>query len=231
MDSTLWKCGATSAIFLLACSNFSPQPTRSTSLQADISSFSNDECPTMSKKCILSANWRSWKCGATLAIFLLVCRHFPPQPTRSTSLQADISSFSNDECAVTQAPQTDGFGSQFQNIIATAVYANTMNERFCLTPIVRMEHNYDSRPTFLREVNELINFPTSSPRELLKASTYEYKKRWLDDFIKVSDREHPSTIGSVRKQFLSNRDDRPTGTGHVAVHVRRSNPHDNRNTT
>ena len=54
------------------------------------------------------------------------------------------------KCTMTQTLQGDGFGSQFQDIISTAVFAQTLNKHFCVTPIESMEHNYDNRSTFVR---------------------------------------------------------------------------------
>lgn len=52
----------------------------------------------------------------------------------------------------------DGFGSQFQNIIATAVFAELNNKKFVYSPFREMQHNYDNDPDFIKKKEDLINF-------------------------------------------------------------------------
>ena len=59
---------------------------------------------------------------------------------------------------VTNPYQVDGFGSQFQNIIAAALYADLTHQQFVYSPFVSMEHNYDNDSAFLEKKEVFINF-------------------------------------------------------------------------
>ena len=50
---------------------------------------------------------------------------------------------------ITNPERTDGFGAQFQTIIASAIYAELNNIPYIYTPFKMMEHNYDNDPEFL----------------------------------------------------------------------------------
>ena len=136
------------------------------------------------------------------------------------------------KCTMTQTLQGDGFGSQFQNIISTAVFAQTLNKHFCVTPIESMEHNYDNRSTFLREVNELINLPVLSSQEDMDIEKCEVKKGWLVSYIvqEANQLDVRTKLGNIRKQFLGNKRSLSELRKHAAVHIRRQNSFDNRNT-
>ena len=59
---------------------------------------------------------------------------------------------------VTNPPRKDGFGSQFQTIIYSVIYADLNNKKFLYTPFQSMEHNYDNDPDFLEKKEKVINF-------------------------------------------------------------------------
>src|SRR5579859_5534663 len=60
--------------------------------------------------------------------------------------------------AITNNQPHDGFGSQFQELIDTVIYAELHDKLFVYTPFKRMEHNYYNDPDFLAKKEALINF-------------------------------------------------------------------------
>ncbi len=134
------------------------------------------------------------------------------------------------QCEVTQKLQYDGFGSQFQNIISTAVFAHVTGRVFCMTPIHEMEHNYDHRKGFINEVNALMNMHTGTKRARDKAQVLGFKKDWLDEFLlsPENNTEAQEVLATLRRRFL--KDKSRARRIPVAVHVRRLNAHDTRET-
>jgi len=61
---------------------------------------------------------------------------------------------------VTNSRRKDGFGAQFQEVIAAVIYAEIQNKKFVYTPFKLMEHNYDNDPDFIAKKERLINFMT-----------------------------------------------------------------------
>ncbi len=74
----------------------------------------------------------------------------------------------------TTAPRTDGFGAQFQNIIADILYVyNNTNHTYVFPNIASFEHNYTKDPEFTERLVQYMNlrshFPLPSyvsPREV-----------------------------------------------------------------
>lgn len=162
-------------------------------------------------------------CVVTLSLFLSIL---------STTLYArdvglsGLSAYQLPSCDVTQEPQDDGFGSQFQNIVASHVFSVVHGLSFCATPISAIEHNYNDDPAFLENVKSLISLPFVSA-EHGRITHLENKKAWLDNFLR-----EPSTA-RVAKRILTtlNRDFVIHNTGdpsrEAVVHVRKRNMHDN----
>ena len=69
----------------------------------------------------------------------------------------------NAEIFITNNGQSDGFGSQFQGLISTVIYADLHQKQFAYTPFRIMEHNYDRDPEFIAKKEKLINFIGSFP--------------------------------------------------------------------
>ena len=147
---------------------------------------------------------------------------------------------SKTQCEATQVAEPGGFGSQYQNIIQTALYAEWKTKSFCVTPITFVAHNYDGRDTFVREINEMMALPKLSDRQFyclfvescqlrLETNIYfiENKKKWFDDFIKV--KEHADFakpfLQKIGRTTLSHLRHKTQGK-HAVVHIRRPNPHD-----
>lgn len=129
---------------------------------------------------------------------------------------------------VTNPCQSDGFGSQFQGIIAAAIYAELDRKQFVYTPFQTMEHNYDNDPAFLAKKEAFINFLGNF--ELNKGDVPQNVsyKQILDNYPEHS--AHSATLAKIKRIFRANKD-----TNHfkndrfnVAIHLRRPNQHDNR---
>lgn len=126
-------------------------------------------------------------------------------------------------CDVTQAAGADGFGSQYQNIVQTMIFAMWHNLSFCVQPISRMDHNYDGRAQFLEEVNNLLHLPANKG----ETEALENKKRWFDSWIinKQNAEFAQKHLHELGKDFLE------YGVyDYAVVHIRRKNRNDNRET-
>lgn len=123
-------------------------------------------------------------------------------------------------CEVTQAWQSDGFGSQFQNIISSALFAMFENKTFCVTPIGSMEHNYNEDGSFYQDIENLMNQRMLASNQPVKE--YTEKKQWVDHQLSEGNasRVHEG-IRIIREQFLRNKHESPQRD--VAVHIRRRN--------
>lgn len=64
----------------------------------------------------------------------------------------------SEEEIITNPERGDGFGSQFQTIIYSVIYAELNNKTYVYTPFKNMEHNYDNDPHFITKKEWLINF-------------------------------------------------------------------------
>lgn len=95
----------------------------------------------------------------------------------------------------TTAPRTDGFGAQFQNIIADILYVyNNTNDTYVFPNIASFEHNYTHEPGFTERLVKYMNlrshFPLPSnvsPREvkhLTHTTTYPFVEANLSRLLK-----------------------------------------------
>ena len=136
----------------------------------------------------------------------------------------------------TTAPRTDGFGAQFQNIIADIlyVYNNTNNHRYVFPNIASFEHNYTNDPEFterlVRYMNLRSHFPLPSnvsSREVkhlsLHNTTYPFVEANLGRLLKSQ------TMKDIKAMFYKGKNT-PFDPHYynVAVHVRRLNNVDTR---
>jgi hypothetical protein len=149
----------------------------------------------------------------------------------SASLFALISGLQNIEYkqAITNTTYSDGFGSQFQAIIATAIYAELNNYTYVYTPFKDMEHNYDNDPHFLAKKEKLINFIDNFKLNNGSISNTTNAKDFFDKNVTAC--ANSSVLQKIKKIFRANKvrthyfDNQHV---HIAMHVRRHNQHDNR---
>lgn len=131
---------------------------------------------------------------------------------------------------ITNPNQSDGFGSQFQAIIAAAIYAELAHKQFIYTPFQSMEHNYDNDPTFLAQKEKFINFIGNfelNTGQYLASRNINYKAI-LDKYPDLC--AQSSTLAKIKNVFRANKDADyfKNDRFNIAIHLRRPNQHDNR---
>lgn len=131
---------------------------------------------------------------------------------------------------ITNPYQVDGFGSQFQNIIAAALYAELTGKPFVYSPFQAMEHNYDNDPDFLAKKEDFINFIGNF--ELNDGSygannAISYKPI-IDTYPELC--AQSATLAKVKRLFRANKnaDYFKNERFNIAIHLRRPNQQDNR---
>lgn len=137
---------------------------------------------------------------------------------------------------ITNPSFSDGFGSQFQTIIAAVIYAELNNYRFVYTPFQSMEHNYTNDPDFLAKKEKLINFikhfktidaVKNNPNCIVNSA--KPFKQFFDSNIKKCSKS--KSLRRIKRIFRANKnikdyfDDTKLN---IAVHLRRPNAHDSR---
>jgi len=137
--------------------------------------------------------------------------------------------FPPQEDVETNFSQGDGFGSQFQNIIAASIYAELNNKTFLYTPFTAMEHNYENNPNFIAQKEWLINFIGNfdiNPYPNIPIKNY---KEFFDQNIQVC--AQSNTLQKIKAVFRANKRKEnyfDSNYFNIAIHIRRSNPHDTR---
>lgn len=131
---------------------------------------------------------------------------------------------------ITHVEQADGFGSQFQTIIAAAVYADLHDMEYAYTPFSFMEHNYDNDPEFILKKECLINFIGNFA--LADQNSIPLKvnfKSFFDTHIKAC--ASSNALQKIRRVFRANKNKNDyfnSSQYNIAIHIRRPNAHDNR---
>jgi hypothetical protein len=132
----------------------------------------------------------------------------------------------------TNISQTDGFGSQFQNIIATILYAENTNITFVYNPITQIEHNYNNKSDFINNIEELMNLKNNyiAAKTIVKKQLHyvQNAKSILDANIDLY--INSESCKRIKNIFWKNKDKNFFNNNkiNIAVHVRRPNSHDNR---
>lgn len=132
---------------------------------------------------------------------------------------------------VTNPARDDGFGGQFQTIIIAMMYAELEDKTFLYTPFRGMAHNYSGDPEFLQKKEQLINliayFPLNDNLELQNELSVNFLVGFFEQNVKPC--VATNAYKTVKQLFRLNKnraqyfDDQHF---HVAVHIRRPNPHD-----
>ncbi|NBO72468.1 MAG: hypothetical protein EBU66_18975 [Bacteroidetes bacterium] len=134
----------------------------------------------------------------------------------------------------TTAPRTDGFGAQFQNIIADILYIyNNTNHAYVFPNIASFEHNYTNEPRFTERLVQYMNLrshfrlPSNvSPNEvkcISNGESYPFVESNLSRLLKSQ------TMTDIKIMFyegITTPFDRRYHN--VAVHIRRYNIVDTR---
>lgn len=148
------------------------------------------------------------------------------------ALAQTISSLAAEEI-VTNPPRGDGFGSQMQTIIYSAIYAELNNKTYKYTPFQTMEHNYDKDPDFIKKkewlVNMMENFPINEDISLQKKIDADEYIRFFESHL--NECMNSSSLQKIKKAFRANKNKKKYFNSdylNVAIHIRRKNGHDNR---
>ncbi len=122
----------------------------------------------------------------------------------------------------------DGFGSQFQFIIACVIYAELNNKKFVYTPFKKIDHNYNNDPDFFKKKEWLINFIDNFELdEKNVAAKHDFYKEYFDDHI--TECANSASLNNIRKLFRANKNIKNyfnNDNFNIAIHIRRPNPHD-----
>jgi hypothetical protein len=140
---------------------------------------------------------------------------------------------SQDYKIITNPLRTDGFGAQFQTIIYSVIYSELTNNRYVYTPFCSMEHNYDMDPEFIAKKEWLINFIGNFP---LNRDSKIQSTTSVNDLISFFESNlvacyNSQSLQKIRGVFFKNKnrnDYFDAENFHIAIHVRRPNPHDSR---
>jgi len=134
------------------------------------------------------------------------------------------------ESVITNKIEQDGFGSQFQNIISTVMYAELNNKEYVYTPFQTMAHNYINTSGFLEKKETLINFMNHF--KINKGLTVKPQIRckiFCDNNIAACSKTN--ALKKIKMIFRENKkidDFFDNEHFHIAIHIRRANSHDNR---
>ncbi|MBS1986302.1 hypothetical protein JST99_00005, partial [Candidatus Dependentiae bacterium] len=136
------------------------------------------------------------------------------------------------ESVVTNPRRSDGFGGQFQTIIASVIYAELNNQKFMYTPFKGMEHNYHDDASFLKKKEWLINFIGNFEVNENDTSIQLDHTVFLNFFeANLARCVNSFSLQKIKRIFRANKDRAHYFNNenlHIAVHVRRPNAHDNR---
>jgi hypothetical protein len=132
---------------------------------------------------------------------------------------------------VTNPARKDGFGAQLQSVIYSMIFAELTGNEFLYTPFAEMEHNYHDDQQFLEKKEWLINLLGHVP--VTNNTTYARPLRPQEWTKFVESHMHlvPEclTLKHLQGLFRANKnrgDYLDPDRFHIAVHIRRPNPHD-----
>jgi hypothetical protein len=128
----------------------------------------------------------------------------------------------------TNTKRTDGFGAQYQNIIWCILYYAEKNLPFLYTPFRTVEHNYTNDPSYMENLDTLINiksyipcvnkYPNSTITDIERADIYNEIESNMDKyhsspaFYKIKEAFYDNKMSLFNPNYLN-----------VAVHIRVSN--------
>jgi hypothetical protein len=135
----------------------------------------------------------------------------------------------------TNIKSTDGFGAQYQKVIQTFLFCKLNGLDFVYTPFNKMEHNYNNDGQFVQQKEDLINLYNNIPlantsQDVIIMNYFTVVRRWFDNIhnnnIDIAcNSEH---MQFIKRCFWENKDRNvyKNNKKNVAIHIRRSNPHD-----
>jgi hypothetical protein len=132
--------------------------------------------------------------------------------------------------------RSDGFGSQFQNILWCIIYSDLNGYTYIHRKIEDMEHNYDNDSLFLNKIEELMNIQNHytmynvNKNENITVlndclTIYPFIEKNIDICLKSN------SMLRLKNIFWENKEKNHFKNGkiNIAVHIRRQNQHDGRN--
>lgn len=130
--------------------------------------------------------------------------------------------------------QKDGFGSQFQNIIAAIVYASLNNIEYVHRPLKIMDHNYDNDKDYIPALNKTMNIDKKFRRiDNVNINNSHKEKK----FKKYFDRNFEKCLNSdalkeLKKIYMDNKLEKnfflPIDKFNISIHIRNLNKHDSK---
>ena len=128
----------------------------------------------------------------------------------------------------------DGFGAQYQRIIATYIFCCMNNVQFVYRPFNHIEHNYENDATFNNKIECLINLKDTfiNVNNQMNVKEINFGRIVLPFFEKNIDVCCSSKYMDNIKQLYwpnKNRNYYNNNKFNIAIHIRRENPHDNGN--
>ena len=135
---------------------------------------------------------------------------------------------------LTNRQRDDGFGSQLQGLIYSIMFAECNNYSFAYSNIHKIDHNYDNNPNFVEDLENYINIKnnyinassidSSSVIEIPDGQEYVYMAINIDTVLESSQFKNLKAIIYANKNNSFNKDN-----FNIAIHIRRVNKCDNRN--
>lgn len=141
---------------------------------------------------------------------------------------------------VTNCLTNDGFGSQFQLIISLILVCIENGYQFIYNPIHSLEHNYENDANFICKANHTMNLSSKFPTIEHQSQVEELRIHICDMTVKyvvdadIEKYTKEESLKLIREMFWENKDRSLLFQGdslkklntHVAIHIRRPNPHD-----
>ena len=136
----------------------------------------------------------------------------------------------------TNPKQGEGFGSQFQTIIASVVYAELHNKKYAYTPFLMMAHNYDKNSDFIAKKEQFINFidhfetvdNLDRNKNYIVTSNVNYKAFFDANVVACANNHSLKMIKGIFRKNKNINNYFNNENLNIAIHIRRPNPHDNR---
>ena len=124
----------------------------------------------------------------------------------------------------------DGFGAQYQRIIQTMIYCKYHNLNFVYRPINCMEHNYNNDPSYINEIENLMNIKNyiendkNNNAKEIDFGTVVMK--WFEENIDTAC--NTEYLNLIKSYFWKNKERNifKNDKVNVAVHIRKKNQQD-----
>ena len=128
----------------------------------------------------------------------------------------------------TNTKRVDGFGAQYQNIIYCILYYSKKNLPFVYTPLKTIEHNYTNDPSYISNLESLINitsyYPLANDTDIVihedKGPIYNHIESNIDEYFTSDEFRKIQNAFNVNKSVFN------PEHFNIAIHIRVSNATD-----